>query len=77
MPTRKEAKPLPGWLIAKQVAEILGLSRQSVYNHMDAGHFQSLHVIGDNPTFVISADEVYEMKHGRDLANRKNEQDDS
>ena len=49
---------LEGWLTAKQAAEELGISRQSVARMMDTGVFATIHAVGDRPLYVIRAEEV-------------------
>jgi predicted site-specific integrase-resolvase len=59
-----EARParlvpvLEGWLTAVEVAEVLGISRQSVARMMTEGVFRTLRQVGDRPLYVVRVEEV-------------------
>ena len=64
MAKTKESQPelivrvLDGWLSAKQAAEALGISRQSVARMMNEDTFSTLHAVGERPLYVVHEDEV-------------------
>lgn len=61
-----EIKPLEGWLIADQARLILGTSKQTVLDMMEAGKFSTLHYIGNHSVYVVREEEVWEMKKIRE-----------
>jgi hypothetical protein len=60
------AKPLEGWLIAEQAAQILGLTKQSVHNLIRNGEFQNVRYVGFKPTYLLEETEVRKLKRIRD-----------
>ena len=51
---------LGSWITLPEVAEMLRVSRQHVYNKAVLGHFSTLHRVGA-ATFVVDAREIEEL----------------
>lgn len=58
----EEAPLLPGWLTASQVADALGIARQSVNRLIHEGKFKTLHRLGERPVFIVKTSEVERLK---------------
>lgn len=60
MPTPEDAPTLEKWLTATEVADRLGVSRQSVNRMIQGGAFKTLHLLGERPIYVVKTAEVEE-----------------
>jgi len=56
---------LEGWLTGPQIAQALGLTRQSVHKMMLDGTFQTIHAVGDKPVYVVALKEVQTIAQQR------------
>lgn len=73
--TPSEAPRLPGWVTASEVAEELGISRQTVNQMFWAGEFESLHRVGADtrkPMFVVATEEYERIKATRTFPRSRN-----
>lgn len=61
----EEAPRLTEWLTATEVAEALDVSRQTVNRLINSGAFETLHLLGERPIYVVRAKEVEEMRRAR------------
>ena len=52
-------RKLGSWITLPEAADMLGVSRQHVYNKAVAGHFNTLHRVGA-ATFVVDSREIEE-----------------
>lgn len=67
-----DAPRLAGWLTATEVADIFGVSRQTVNLMITGGEFLTLHIIGPatRPQYVVRSDEVRRIKATRTFQQR-------
>jgi excisionase family DNA binding protein len=65
--TPDDAPRLSGWLTPTEVAELLGVSRQTVNQMIRNGDFDSLHLLGptSRPQYVVADYEVAKTKANR------------
>jgi predicted site-specific integrase-resolvase len=66
--TPENAPRLLEWMNASEVAETLGVSRQSVHEMIRAGEFKTLHVSGlpsQRPAYYVKRVEVEQIKSTR------------
>jgi excisionase family DNA binding protein len=68
-----DAPRLTEWLTPTEAAAIFGISRQSVNEMIQAGEFESLHLVGParRPQYVISRTEVERIKATRRFPRAK------
>jgi predicted DNA-binding transcriptional regulator AlpA len=59
------APRLDEWMTASQIAESLGITRQSVNRMMNEGRFKTLHRLGERPIFIVSRAEIEAMAASR------------
>lgn len=75
MSTPDEAPSIPGWTPATEVAEELGVSRQTVNEMFKAGEFKTLHRLGKNkerkPIFAVKTSELEKIKESRSFPRSK------
>lgn len=63
-----EAPHLSGWTTASEIAEDLGISRQTVNQMFWNGEFETLHRVGSDtrkPIFVVATEEYERVKETR------------
>lgn len=63
-----DAPRLPGWTTATEIAEELGISRQTVNQMFWNGEFKTLHRVGSDtrkPMFVVKTSEFNKVKSTR------------
>ncbi|WP_425475631.1 helix-turn-helix domain-containing protein [Nocardioides tweenelious] len=68
-----EAPRLAEWLTATEVADLFGVSRQTVNQMIASGEFQSLHVIGprSRPQYLVRRSEAEILKNQREFPRGK------
>ena len=69
-----EAPRLEGWTTASEIAEELGISRQTVNQMFHNDEFKSLHRVGSDtkkPMFVVSTKEFDKIKETRTFPRSK------
>lgn len=62
-----DAPRLTGWLTATEIADLFGVSRQTINQMVKSGEFASLHVIGPatRPQYLASREEVEKLQSER------------
>ena len=75
MPTPSDAPHLAGWTTATEIADGLGISRQTVNIMFKNGEFKTLHRVGKTgarrPMFVVKTTEFERMKERREFPRSK------
>lgn len=69
-----EAPRLEGWTTASEIAEELGISRQTVNQMFHNDEFKTLHRVGSDtkkPMFVVSTKEYEKVKETRTFPRSK------
>lgn len=69
-----EAPRLTGWTTASEIAEELGISRQTVNQMFWNGEFKTLHRVGGDekkPMFVVKTSEFEKVKQTRTFPRSK------
>ncbi len=64
-----EAPTLAGWATASEVAKELGISRQIANKMINRGDFNSLHLLGKRPIYVVKINELEKIKAAREATH--------